>query len=71
MTAFGTLLVSKTNRVEENISSNRNYTKDWMDTGENHDDGKSDNDGKEKKQICKRKLPQQIQHGRTKKKSKV
>ena len=67
MTAFGTLLVSKTNRVEENTSSNRNYTKD---TGENLDD-ESDNDEKKKKQIRKRKLEKQIQHERTKKKSKV
>ena len=70
MTAFGTLLVSKTNRVEENTSSNRNYTKDWVDTGENLDD-ESDNDEKKKKQIRKRKLEQKIQHERTKKKSKV
>ena len=70
MTAFGTLLVSKTNRVEENTSSNRNYTKDWVDTGENLDD-ESDNHEKKKKQIRKRKLEKQIQHERTKKKSKV
>ena len=70
MTAFGTLLVSKTNRVEENTSSNRNYTKDWVDTGENLDD-ESDNHEKKKKQIRKRKLEQKIQHERTKKKSKV
>merc|ERR1712045_24447 len=48
MTAFGTLLVSKTNRVDENRSS-----KQWMD----HDD-ESDNDEKKKKQIRKRKLEQ-------------
>ena len=70
MTAFGTLLVSKTNRVEENTSSNRNYTKDWVDTGENLDN-ESDNHEKKKKQIRKRKLEKQIQHERTKKKSKV
>lgn len=50
MTAFGTLLVSKTNRVDENRSS-----KQWMD----HDD-ESDNDEKKKKQIRKRKLEQQM-----------
>merc|ERR1712045_103797 len=46
MTAFGTLLVSKTNRVDENRSSKKKYTKQWMD----HDD-ESDNDEKKKKQI--------------------
>merc|ERR1711879_924091 len=61
MTAFGTLLVSKTNRVDENRSS-----KQWMD----HDD-ESDNDEKKKKQIRKRKLEQQMPSHKKKKKDAV
>ena len=38
MTAFGTVLASKTSKDDENSIAKRNFVKDWMDEGEDYDD---------------------------------
>merc|ERR1712241_516763 len=64
MTAFGKMLVTKTEKDEENNIANRNYMKDWMQDG-------SDSDSDKGKAMSQKHINEIMERGKRKKKEKV